>query len=100
MSGKSESRTQWLYQSLPSKQQSRLKTGVASKEGMFGTILHLWPDLPGGIETHQRSTGELCLTQQRWLEELVVSIPLKNITVIGDHRKYGFPPEIKQGNGK
>ena len=65
MSGKSESRTQWLYQSLPSKQQSRLKTGVASKEGMFGTILHLWPDLPGGIETHQRSTGELCLTRRR-----------------------------------
>ena len=49
---------------IPSKQQSRLKTGVASKEGMFGTILHLWPDLPGGIETHQWSTGELCLTQQ------------------------------------
>ena len=41
---------------------SRLETGVASEEGMFGTILHLWPDLPGGVETHQWSTGELRLT--------------------------------------
>mmetsp|Transcript_49708 Transcript_49708/g.79134 ORF Transcript_49708/g.79134 Transcript_49708/m.79134 type:complete len:347 (+) Transcript_49708:217-1257(+) len=40
-----------------------LETGVALKEGMFSTILHLWPNLPGRIETHQWSAGELGLKQ-------------------------------------